>query len=662
MNKKVFLFSNLISISKINCIDLNKIEVFLDNKRVDTEKYIKEDELDDESPVALIDGKEVSISKIEVELQNDDILYFRSIEKIQTYFTKKNLKTIKIYLVSYGNCCKKFSIKIGKKCNSFKNMPYNIIASFYENLSRDINKKETNVDIFDSFNYVEDSLYQYICNNYFGNGYDYNKNFDKNINFLFVNDILIKKEGDSDFKSIIEKNDNNDAIIEKLEKLEKCNVAFIVESKKFDDKNIDVHINFDDITNKDEYKVRESPLETSISSNIRYCNEFYKKKDIKLNEETVAKYEPLFKNLPNQLEFKKEKNKYKKDEFVKKIRNDIENYVKKRYKDIVFDINTFFPTVNIEIYKKNEYLNNNEEKIKIKDEDIIYCDEVFVEFKAEDIIRLYSIYPHIYAKKTEINVTFETTTNENLKNKTLEFQYHDLLSDYLKENIFCRNGFEFVKDINDYKVIYQNKEYNPGEHIDFKPSECKDVIFKILENDDVINKKIKDQEDKKQALIAKIKSDLNNLKSSITNEMTSNDLRNKLNTIINTTTIEDQDCKNLITEINVKINEKVQKELKSTNDVTKKHKIVNDALKDLLNNSKEKNVTDLQTSLKNILANGYNPDEENKKLIDQVKSEINVKKTNNKNEKTDTYTDKNINNDTAKINKTRCCAKYKSDK
>ena len=73
------------------------------------------------------------------------------------------------------------------------------------------------------------------------------------------------------------------------------------------------------------------------------------------------------------------------------------------------------------MYKKEEYLNNNEQKVEIvNNEDIIYCDEVFVELKAEDIIRFYSVFPHIYTEETKINVTFETT-NKKLKDKNLEF-------------------------------------------------------------------------------------------------------------------------------------------------------------------------------------------------------------------------------------------------
>ena len=139
--------------------------------------------------------------------------------------------------------------------------------------------------------------------------------------------------------------------------------------------------------------------------------------------------------------------------------------------------------------------------------------------------------------------------------------------------------------------------------------------------------------------------------------MTSNDLRNNLNKIINGEKIEDQECKNLINEINVKINEKVQKEVKSTNDVLKKHKLVYDALKDLLNNSKEKTVTDLQTSLSDILQNDYNPDEENKKLIDQVKSEINAKKNGKKDNQQNTTYDTDEKVDTEKPKKSCCCKK-----
>ena len=651
MNKNLFLFSNLIFISKINCIDLSKVEVFLDNKKVKTEKYIKKDESDDESPVALIDGKKVSISKIEVELQ-DDTLNFINNNQIKNNFENKKLKKIKFYLVDHKNCCKKFSIKIDKKCNYFNDIPFEIIVYFYKLFAKDINKKDLNVDIFSSYK-GEPSINNYV--DFGASGYSCNWKNKWKLDNLYITNISIKSK-DKKEESIIKNNDNEINLIEKLEKLKDFNVSFIVESKKFDDKNIDVHCNFDNINDENKL-IRTFP--SHPDDEITY--EFFNKKNIKLKGSTVDKYEPLFKNLPKNLSFIKVKNKYKKDEFLEKIRDDIKDYVKKVYKNSVFDIDTFFPKEKIKVYKKEKYLNNNEEKVEIEDNKDIYCDEVFVEFKAEDIIKFYAIIPLIHSEPITCNVKFETS-NENLKDKNLNFEYSDLLSDYLKENIFCQNGFEFVKDINNYKVIYQNKEYNPGEHIDIDPKISTDIVFKLLEKDEDINKKIKDQEAKKQALIAKIKADLDKLKSNITTKMTSNDLRNKLNTIINGTVIEDQECTNLINEINVEINEKVQKELKSTNDITKKHKLVNDALKNLLNNSKEKTVTDLQTSLNNILANGYNPDEENKKLIDKIKNKINDKKTNNKNEKTDNVTDKNINNNTNNNNKTGCCAKYKSNK
>ena len=80
MNIKLFLFSNLISISKINCIDLKKIEVYVDKGKVETGEYIKleYDDLNKESTVSLI-GENVSISKIEVELQDDSTLFFINI-------------------------------------------------------------------------------------------------------------------------------------------------------------------------------------------------------------------------------------------------------------------------------------------------------------------------------------------------------------------------------------------------------------------------------------------------------------------------------------------------------------------------------------------------------------------------------------------------------
>lgn len=658
MNIKLFLFSNLIFISKINCIDLNKIEVFLDDKKVNTKDYIKIDE----GEISLIKSKKVSISSIEchrpgLTLKNNNI------GNLKKEDLKSSTKII-FYLKSHDKCCENLYIKFDDKTINFKKMPYNIIASFYKNLNKDINKKEANVDIFDSFDYAYGNLYTYISNYYSHyNGYEYGKIPSKNIKFLFVNDILIKKEVDSDFKSIIEKNDNNDTIIEKLQKLEKCKITFKMECiKNYTDKNIDIHINFDGFTDKDEYKVIGSCLKTLIDSTCKYYfNEFYKKKAIKHNGEEINDYQKLYKHLPYDLKFNKEKNKYKKKDLIEKIKEYLKNYAVKIFNYDNFCIDYFFPDDNIKIYKKEEYLNNNEQKVEIENDKDIYWDEVFVEFKAEDIIRFYSIIPVINTKSITCNVKFETS-NGKLKDKILEFEYHDLLSDYLKENIFCQNGFEFVKNINNYKVIYQNTEYNPGQHIDIDPNISTDIIFKILEKDEDIDKKINDQEAKKQALIKKIKDDLDALKSNITNEMTSNNLRDKLNTIINGEKIEDQECKNLINEINAKIKEKVQKELESTKDVLQKHKLVNDALKDLLNNIKEKTVIDLQTSLNNILPNGYNPDEENKKLIDQVKSEINAKKNSKKNDQQNTTdnTDQEVN--IVQTKRTSCSSKCKSNK
>ena len=666
MNKKLFLFSNLIFISKINCIDLSKIEVFLDDKTVNTKDYIEiddsdDDESDDESPVALIGKKNVSISKIEVELQ-DGILNFINISQIKSYLKKKEFKKIKIYLVKHENCCKNFNFSIEGTDNYFTNIPFEFIEHFYNLFNKDIKKE--NVDIFiNETKNLNTDLVSYIFDDYIGTGYVFyykdKKLIEKSINCFFIKDILTKKKIKDDFKSIIEKEDDDGKIRLKLKNLKDRYITFQMEYiKNSDDKNINVHINFDDINEK---KKIISAFLNNPDEKIIY--EFFNKKKIKLRGKAVDKYEPLFKILPNELKFKKEKNKYKKDEFVEKIRNDIKNYVKKSYKDIVFDIDAFFPKEKIKVYKKEEYLNNNEQKVEIEnDEDIIYLDEVFVEFKAEDIIRLYSILPHIDIYLKIVNIKFDTT-NENLKNKNLEFKYHDLLSDYLKENIFCQKDFEFIKDINNYKIKYNGTEYNPGQHINIDPNISKDIIFKILENDDDINKKIKDQEDKKQALISKIKSDLNNLKSNITNEMTSNKLREELNKIINSTKIEDQECKNLINEINVKIKGKVQKELESTKDVLQKHKLVNDALNDLLNNSKEKTVTDLQTSLNNILQNGYNPDEENKKLIEQIKSEINAKKNSKKDDQQNTTDNTDHEDNTKQAKKPYCCCeKCKSNR
>ena len=275
MNKKLFLFSNLISISKINCIDFKKIKVFLEGEQVDTKKYIKEDKLDIDEPddeelgVALISENEVSISKIEVELKDGSTLYFSSIGGIEDYLRSDDLKTIKIYLVNHKNCCKKFSIRIGKKCNSFNNFPFELIVYFYKLFAKDINKKDLNVDIFSSCQ-GELSISDYA--NFNETGYSYKGNPILDLDTLYIKDILIESK-DKKEESIIENSDYDTKIIEKLGKLEKCNVAFIVESKKFDDKNINVHINFDDFNDKEKII---SAFSTNPDEKIMY--EFFNKK------------------------------------------------------------------------------------------------------------------------------------------------------------------------------------------------------------------------------------------------------------------------------------------------------------------------------------------------------------------------------------------------
>ena len=647
----------------MNCIDLDKIEVYVDNKRVDTGKYIEtgksdddesdEDDFNEESPVALKNKKEFSISKIEFELENKTFNFINIGQLIDKLEQEKKFKKIKFYLVNHENCCKKFSILNGNECNYFNNFPFEIIVFFYNLLSKDINKKDLNVDIFSICNHDKDAK----INDYDDvgeSGYSGCWRNDWKLCTLYITDILIETK-DKEKESIIESNDDNKNIIKKLENLENlkdCNVSFIVESKNSDDKNIDVHINFDYFN--DETKINSTFAEKGEDEEIMY--EFFCKKKIKFRDKIVDNYKPLFKDLPGNLSFIKDKNKYTKDEFVKKIRDDIKNYVKTT-KISLLGIDALFPIGNIKIYKKDEYLKNPENKVEIEnDKDIIICDEVFVEFEAEDIIKFYTIItPVCKIDKFTCNVKFETS-NEKLKDKNLKFNYVYLLSDYLKEHIFCREGFEFVKDINNYKVIYQNKEYNPGQHIDINPKISTDIIFRTLENDDDNNKKIDDQENKKHEKIAKTKDNLNNLNSNISN--TSNKSKEELNKKINGTKIEDQDYKNSIDETNVKINEKVKKELESKY-IPQEDILVNDESKDSLNDSKEKIVTDLQKNLDNIIPNGHKHNEKDKK----EKSKKPAKENNKKNKETDNqqpitnYTNQEV--DIKKHKKCSCNCKCK---
>ena len=98
-------------------------------------------------------------------------------------------------------------------------------------------------------------------------------------------------------------------------------------------------------------------------------------------------------------------------------------------------------------------------------------------------------------------------------------------------------------------------------------------------------------------------------------------------------------------KIESKINEKIQNELKSTNNEAQKHILMNDSLRDLLGKSNYKDSTELEASLNSLLPNDYQPNDENNKLINEIKNKINTKKNEEKDRKKDQGDPVDDNND-----------------